>query len=134
MKIISFFILFVTIVSNNVFGQDYHVKSASFSYSITDINSPTYRIASKYNQETDIHFINNKIILNDGFNTSFEILKTYEADCHHEDHNYYSCLDNNGVKCIFMFIHDINDNKLFIKQPAYFITYDNVQYIYYLNN
>ena len=126
MKIISFFILFVTIVSNNVFGQDYYVKSTSFAYTMMNLNEHTYTLDAKYNVETNIHFTKEKIIFDDVFKTTLDIIRRDTLEDKGKKLDYYICRDNVGDTCLFLY-----ENGPDVINSAYVIIYDNVRYFYY---
>ena len=126
MKIIAIFILFVTIVSNNSFGQDYYVKSTSFAYTMMNLNEHTYTLDAKYNVETNIHFTKDKITMDDVFKTTLDVILRDTSEEKGIKYDYYLCKNNVGDTCIFLY-----EDSTARTNSAYVIIYDNVRYFYY---
>ena len=132
MKRIAFFVLFVTIVSNNVFGQDtlitYKTNSIQF-----DEKNDIYKRSDFYDDINFFIFTNKSIIIKNlmdsTLNEEFNIIQDYgELNTQNSKPKVLFCEDKNKIGCfIYVKNKDIGVNKFDIT-----IKYKNTGTIYYI--
>ncbi len=120
--------LFATIVSSNVFSQDFEIKSTCYAIGIYDETADGYRMKPKYIDYITIVFTKDKISMNDVFNSSFEIQKITTSKTDNKTFNIYHCKDNKGLLCSIIVGEEEDDHTKMC------LVYSNLAYFYYTKN
>jgi len=121
-------LLFVTIVSNNLFSQDGHVKSFAYGLAYNDKISNKFILKSKFTENTEIDILKNQINISDMFHTCLEVYDRDSSEYQGKKSETLYCKDNEGNYCLFFLDKDFNNN------PYYLICYDDIAYFYYIKN
>ena len=131
MKKINFVLLFVAIVSSNLFGQSSDVtvvKTVANNYANYDFDKEVFTyVEPKYYVDFDITFKEDSIIVSDWNNTAYRITKKFsEVVTPTGKETYYYLLDEDGKFCMFVFKTDEKTGA-----PMFCIDYHSVTYNYY---
>ena len=131
MKKLNFVLLFVAIVSSNLFGQSSDVtvvKTVANNYAKYDWDKNIYTyVEPKHFVDFDITFKKDSIIISDWNNTAYTIIKKNpEVINEYGKQTYYEICDENDIFCYFVFKTDNKTNA-----PMFTIFYSNVDYNYY---
>ncbi len=131
MKIIISVLLFVTLVSNNLFAQDFTIRTIGFCDGRVNKITDNYSI-SKYlaEIENNFQFKGDTIKLDDLSNNYYKIVNRHgglKLDDPNEDEvkQFLECTDKEGLHCYFFIMKDIKNNDYII------IQYDNLVLFYY---
>ena len=131
MKKINFVLLFVAIVSSNLFGQSSDVtvvKTVANNYANYDFDKEVFTyVEPKYYVDFDITFKEDSIIVSDWNNTAYRIIKkNAEVINQYGKQTYYEICDEDNIFCYFVFKTDDKTSS-----PMFTIVYSNVNYNYY---
>ncbi len=122
-------LLFVAIVSNNLFGQDTIIRTVSNQYGDYNLETDSYISTNKKsNLITDITFKKDSIIIGDFFNSVYKIIEINELyDSEQGNEKFYYCIDPEGKKCHII----VKDRNNLYKYPLIMISYSDGAYFYY---
>ncbi len=133
-KLISV-LLFVAIVSNNLFGQDTTITTVS--YQVGDLNKNEsnlseglriYDMNKKQYQITKFTFKKDSIIIGDYFNSVYKVID-HEGNLQTEQglENYFYCKDPEGKNCYII----IKEKTKSYNYPLIVVRYSDGAYFYY---
>lgn len=126
-KLISV-LLFVAIVSNNLFGQDTIIKTVSYQLGDLDNITHSYKLNKKEYLITDFTFKKDSIIIGDFFNSVYKIIEIENSyDSEQGNEKFYYCIDPEGKKCHII----VKDRNNVYKYPLIMISYSDGAYFYY---
>jgi hypothetical protein len=121
-------LLFVAIVSNNLFGQDTVISTVANRFYDCDSFGGNYHPHEIFNQCIDFTFTKDSIVMGDMFNSTFKVIE-FKGEEYGEQGKvvYYYCTDPEGVKCYIL----IKERSLSYKYPLVVIHYSDGAYFYY---
>jgi hypothetical protein len=129
-KIISV-VLFVTIVSNYLFAQDFTIRTIGYCDGRVNKITDNYSVSKYLAQvENNFQFKGDSIKVDDLGNNYYKILTRHEGlkiNDPNEDElkQFLECKDKNNLSCYFFIMKDKKNNDYII------IEYSNVVYFYY---
>jgi hypothetical protein len=126
-KLISV-LLFVAIVSNNLFGQDTTISTVSNRFYDCDSFGGNYHPHEINNQYVNFTFTKDNIVMGDIFNSTYKIIKVKKEENGEQGKVvYYYCTDPEGQNCYIL----IKERSLSYKYPLVVVHYSDGAYFYY---